>query len=74
MFEDHNDTVYEIIKSAELLDLVQLEELNESHLHTGKSLADAVIDSGVVERSAVLTAVADFLGYAYQEVMPTSIS
>ena len=65
MFEDHNDTVYEIIKSAELLDLVQLDELNESHLHTGKSLADAVIDSGVVERSAFLTAVADFLGYAY---------
>ena len=74
MFEDHNDTVYEIIKSAEMLDLMQLEELNESHLHTGKSLADAVIDSGVVERSAVLSAVADFLGYAYQEVMPNSIS
>lgn len=74
MFEDHNDTVYEIIKSAELLDLVQLEELNESHLHTGKSLADAVIDSGVVERSAVLTAVADFLGYAYEQEMPHSIS
>ena len=74
MFEDHNDTVYEIIKSAALLDLAQLEELNESHLHTGKSLADAVIDSGVVERSAFLTAVADFLGYAHEEVMPSSIS
>lgn len=74
MFEDHNDTVYEIIKSAELLDLVQLEELNESHLHTGKSLADAVIDSGVVERSVILTAVANYLGYAYQERMPSSIA
>ena len=50
MFEDHNDTIYEIIKGAEMLDLVQLNELNESHLHTGKSLADAVIDSGVIER------------------------
>ncbi len=73
MFEDHNDTVYEIIKSAELLDLVDLEELNESHLHTGKSLADAVIDSGMVQRSTLLSAVAAYLGYTYQETQPSSI-
>jgi hypothetical protein len=51
MFEDHNDTVYEIIKGANLLEPAQLDELNESHLHTGKSLADAVIDSEVVSGS-----------------------
>jgi len=73
MFEDHNDTVYEIIKSAELLDPAQLEELNESHLHTGKSLADAVVDSGVVERGAILSAVADFLGYDYLSESPKTI-
>jgi len=73
MFEDHNDTVHEIIKSAELLDLVDLEELNESHLHTGKSLADAVIDSGMVQRSTLLSAVAAYLGYTYQETPPSSI-
>lgn len=73
MFEDHNDTIYEIIKSAELLDLVDLEELNESHLHTGKSLADAVIDSGMVQRSTLLSAVAAYLGYTYQETQPSSI-
>lgn len=74
MFEDHNDTVYEIIKSAELLDLAQLDEINESHLHTGKSLADSVIDSGVVERSTVLNAVAEFLGYEFIENPPSSIN
>jgi type IV pilus assembly protein PilB len=74
MFEDHNDTVYEIIESAKLLDRAQLEELNESHLHTGKSLADAVVDSGVVKRSAILQAIADFLGYDYLEEMPKLIS
>ncbi|MFP4069597.1 MAG: GspE/PulE family protein [Opitutales bacterium] len=73
MFEDHNDTVYEIIKSAELLDKSQLEELNETHLHTGKSLADTVVDSGLVERSAVLSAVADYLGYDYIGDPPGSI-
>ena len=65
MFEDHNDTIYEIIKGADLLDLGQLDELNESHLNTGKSLADAVIDAGVVERGQILSAVAEYLGYEY---------
>ncbi len=73
MFEDHNDTVYEIISSAALLDKAQLDELNESHLHTGKSLADAVVDSGVVERSAILSAIAEYLGYDFLDEVPASI-
>lgn len=74
MFEDHNDTVYEIIKSAQLLDAGQLDELNESHLHTGKSLADAVVDSEVVDRGAILSAIAEYLGYDYLETPPKKIS
>ena len=50
MFEDHNDTIYEIVKTAGLLDEAQLDEINDSHLQTGKPLAEAVIDSGLVER------------------------
>ena len=73
MFEDHNDTVYEIIKGANLLEPAQLDELNESHLHTGKSLADAVIDSEVVEREQVLAAVAEYLGYEYLATPPNKV-
>ena len=73
MFEDHNDTVYEIIKGAKLLEPVQLDELNESHLNTGKSLADAVIDSEVVERGQILAAVADYLGYDYLATPPNKV-
>lgn len=73
MFEDHNDTVYEIIKGAELLESAQLDELNESHLNTGKSLADAVIDSGVVDRGQVLAAVAEYLGYEYLASPPDKV-
>jgi type IV pilus assembly protein PilB len=73
MFEDHNDTIYEIIKGADLLDPAQLEELNESHLHSGKSLADAVIDSGVVEHGAILSAVAAYLGYEYLAKPPIKV-
>ena len=73
MFEDHNDTVYEIIKGANLLEPAQLEELNESHLHTGKSLADAVIDSEVVDREQILAAVAEYLGYEYSATPPNKV-
>jgi type IV pilus assembly protein PilB len=73
MFEDHNDIVYEIIKGAELLENVQLDELNESHLSTGKSMADAVIDSGVVDRGQILKAVADYLGYEYLDSVPNKV-
>ena len=73
MFEDHNDTVYEIIKGANLLEPAQLDELNESHLHTGKSLADAVIDSEVVERGQILAAVAEYLGYEYLSTPPNKV-
>ena len=73
MFEDHNDTVYEIIKGANLLEPAQLDELSESHLHTGKSLADAVIDSGVVERGQILAAVAEYLGYEYLATPPNKV-
>ena len=73
MFEDHNDTVYEIIKGAKLLEPAQLDELNESHLHTGKSLADAVIDSEVVERGQILAAVAEYLGYESLATPPNKV-
>ena len=73
MFEDHNDTVYEIIKGAKLLEPAQLDELNESHLNTGKSLADAVIDSEVVDRGQILAAVAEYLGYEYLATPPNKV-
>ena len=73
MFEDHNDTIYEIVKTAGLLDEAQLDEINESHLQTGKPLAEAVIDSGLVERGKILSLVADYLGFDYAEEMPDSV-
>lgn len=73
MFEDHNDIIYDIIKDADLLDNVQLDELKESHLSTGKSMADAVVDSGVVETRQVLKALADYLGYEYLDSAPAKI-
>ncbi|MGC6456097.1 MAG: GspE/PulE family protein [Coraliomargaritaceae bacterium] len=73
MFEDHNDTIYEIVKTAGLLDEAQLDEINESHLQTGKPLAEAVIDSGLIERGQILSLVADYLSFEYAEEMPDRV-
>ncbi|NCG08063.1 MAG: pilus assembly protein PilB [Verrucomicrobia bacterium] len=73
MFEDHNDTIYEIIKNLEMLTDEQLDELNASHLSTGKSLVNAVIDAGLIERPAILQAIAEYLGYDYLEEIPANI-
>ena len=73
MFEDHNDTIFEIIKSSELLDDSQLDEINESHLQTGKPLAEAVIDSRLVERRQILSLVADYLGLECADSTPERV-
>lgn len=74
MFEDHNDTIYEIIKNSKMLSDEQLDELNESHQSTGKSLVNAVIDAGLIERPAILQTIADYLGYDYLEEVPANVS
>ncbi len=65
MFEDHNSTIYDIIKAADLLDANVLDELDNSHRKTGKSLANAVIDADLIERSKLLSSIADYLGYQF---------
>lgn len=73
MYEDHNDTIHEIVKTAGLIDDAQLEEINESHLQTGKPLAEAVIDSGLIDRGQMLSLIADYLGFECVTEMPTQI-
>ena len=74
MFEDHNSTIYDIIKSADLLDDNVLDELDDSHLKTGKSLANAVIDADLIDRSKLLSSIADYLGYQYVDNGDISIT
>ncbi len=73
MFEDHNSTIYELVASSKVLTKEQLDELNETHLSTGKSLADAIVDSGLVERTQLLGMIAEYLNYEYMPVPPAEI-
>ena len=70
MFDDHSDTIREIALEAGLVDAAQADELWESHATTGKSFAAALIDSGIVDRPALLQAVADHLQVQFYAAVP----
>ena len=74
MFEDHNDTICEIIKSTELITAAELETVMASQVDTGKSLADTLVDTEIVKRTELLSMIAEYLGYTYKENLPESIS
>ena len=70
MFEDHNETLREIVSQAGLIPAAQIEEIWEAHMNTGKSFADSLVDSGLADRSAVLEAIAGYLGTEYVPIPP----
>lgn len=74
MFEDHNSTILEIVAASNLISKEQLDEINETHLKTGVSLADAIIGSGLIDKGQLLKAIADSLGYEYMPTLPNEIS
>ncbi len=70
MFEDHSSTIYDVLKQSGQFSPEQLDELNETHLHTGKSLADVVIDTGLMNKLQVLELVANYLQYPFMPHPP----
>ena len=73
MFEDHNDSVYEAVRCSGLIDYSALEGANEQHLHSGKSLAEELIDADLMTLDVLLQIIADFLGYERVANMPKEL-
>ena len=73
MFEDHNNAIYDIMLSSGLLTKAQLDEFDETHVNTGKSLADVIMDSGLVDKETMLKAIAKDLQYEYLPYPPADI-
>ncbi|MDR2981115.1 MAG: Flp pilus assembly complex ATPase component TadA [Puniceicoccales bacterium] len=73
MFEDHNESIKDIILARQLLDQAQVDDLWEAHLQTGKSFADSVTDSGMLDRMPLLEAVAQSLNVDFVPIPPENI-
>jgi type IV pilus assembly protein PilB len=70
MFASHSPAIYDFLKEQRLVPPDQLDELNEEHKATGKSLADVVVDLGLIEKSELLRRIADHLGYDFVPELP----
>ena len=70
MFATHSQAIYDFLREQKLVTPAQLDELNEEHKATGKSLADVVVDLGIIDKSELLRRIADHLGYDYLRELP----
>ena len=70
MFPSHNAAVYAFLKEQRLMETADLDELNAEHCATGKSLADVVVDLGLIDRADLLRRIADHLGYDFLPELP----
>ena len=73
MFEDHNDTIYEMLKEGAHLLPEQLDDLKDTHDNTGKSFAEAVIDAGALDRPQLLQLIAETLGCEFMDPLPITV-
>lgn len=73
MFEAHSQTIYDLIKEQGLIESEQLRELFEEHARSGSSMAEVLMDGGLITREALLQAVADYLD-THCIVLPMELS
>jgi type IV pilus assembly protein PilB len=66
MFESHSYTILELCRDQHLVPLGTLNDLNEEHKATGKSMATLLIEMGVLEKESLLLKIAEHLGFEYK--------
>jgi type IV pilus assembly protein PilB len=67
MFESHSQAILELCRDQHLVANATLNDLNEEHKATSKPIADLLIEMGLVEKPALLRAIATHLGCEYLE-------
>ena len=73
MFEGHDQTVFDLLAERRLVGLEQLELAQAEHWATGKAFASVLLDLGLIDKPALLLAVADHLGAVYADAVPASL-
>ena len=73
MFEDHNDTILDILKESGYVDEEYTQQLMDELEQSGKSIADLVIDMQVLDKNTLLQLIAGFLQQPYIEKISTDI-
>ncbi len=73
MFEGHDLTVYDLVASRRLVEPEALQAAFEEHQATGKPFATLLLDLDLLEKPALLRAVAEHTGCAYVGDLPATL-
>ncbi len=73
MFEGHDQSVFELLDEQQVVARAQLDLAREEHERSGKPLADVLLELGLVERAALLRAVAQHLGADFAGDLPANL-
>jgi type IV pilus assembly protein PilB len=74
MFESHSEAIYELLRAETRVDQDRLVELWQESRAAGSPLADAVIESGLLPRQALLNNIAGHLGVPCVADPPVAVS
>ena len=70
MFEGHNQAIYELLAARRLVEPAALAGAFAEHRARGRPLATTILDLGLLDKPALLRAVADHLGCEYTAEPP----
>jgi len=73
MFDGHDQTVFDLLAERRVVDHAQLELARAEHWATGKAFASVLLDLGLIDKPALLHAVAEHLGAVYVNSVPASL-
>lgn len=73
MFESHSQAIIELCRDQHLVAPATLNDLNEEHKATGKSVADLLIEMGLVTKDTILRKAAEQLGYEFLDTQAGEI-
>jgi len=73
MFDQNSKLILNLLREHQQLTPEQISEVEEEHTRTGKSIADIVINLGLLTRERLLQMVAGYLGTDYVEIDENTI-
>ena len=73
MFEGHDQAIHDLLTGHRLIEPALLQGAVEEHRASGKPLATTLLDLGLLDKSALLRAVAEHLGCDYTAEPPATL-
>jgi type IV pilus assembly protein PilB len=73
MFEGHDQSVFELLAERRLVEKSQLELAFEEHRQSGKPFADLLLELNLLEKPALLDAIARHLGASFAAELPANL-